>query len=85
MKWRLTAHEWLADHVGWVQYPNVRQISPQPKRRRLAFKTQMPLSTRITLALLGLMALAILLPAMAVAAFFLYAFLGAVFGWIPKP
>ncbi len=44
----------------------------------------MPLSTRITLALLGLMALAILLPAMAAAGFFLYAFLGAVFGWIPK-
>lgn len=24
LKWR--AHEWLADHVDWVQYPRVRYI-----------------------------------------------------------
>lgn len=42
----------------------------------------MPASTRITLVLLGLMALAILLPILAAVGFFLYAFLGAVFGWI---
>lgn len=84
MRWRKNAHEWLADRVDWVQYPNVRQISPKGTRRPF-FKHSMPASTRVTLVLLSLMGLAILLPLMAAGAFFLYAFLGTVFGWIPKP
>ena len=87
LKWRLAAHEWLADHVGWVQYPNIRLVSKpiKPKARPPLFKHAMPAGTRVALTLLSLMLLAILIPAMAAALFFLYAFLGAVFGWIPKP
>lgn len=67
--------------MAWVQYPNIRQIGTTRAPRRV-FKYAMPSSTRITLVLLGLMALAILLPIMAAVGFFLYAFIGAVFGWI---
>ncbi|KVT86264.1 hypothetical protein WT25_10950 [Burkholderia territorii] len=81
MRWRDKAQEWLADRVGWVQYPNIRQIGPAHAPRRV-FRYAMPASTRITLVLLGLMALAFLLPILAAVGFFLYAFLGAVFGWI---
>lgn len=84
MRVRDRIQEWLADRVGWVQYPNIRMIST-PQRRVPFFRYQMPASTRITLILLGLMALAIMLPAVIAAGFFLYAFLGAVIGWLPKP
>lgn len=85
MKLRLSAHEWLADHVSWVQYPNVKQVSPKKKAaRKPFFRHEMPTGTRITLVLLSLMLLFVLIPALAAVLFFLYAFLGAVFGWI-KP
>ena len=40
---RLTTriHEWLADHVKGVQYPNVYRVSPEPQGAPL-FKYQMP-------------------------------------------
>lgn len=84
MKWQHYAQEWLADRVSWVQYPNIRLVSQSRPKQRF-FRHQMPAGTRVTLALLGLMALFILIPVMIAGAFFLYAFLGAVFGWIPKP
>jgi hypothetical protein len=81
MRRRDRIQEWLADRVSWVQYPNIRLVSA-PRRTPL-FRYQMSASTRITLVLLGLMALSILIPVLIGAGFFLYAFLGAVFGWIP--
>jgi hypothetical protein len=84
MRWQDRVQEWLADRVSCVQYPNIRAISA-PRRRAPFFRHQMPAGTRITLTLLSLMALAILIPVLIATAFFLYAFLGAVFGWIPKP
>lgn len=84
MRLQHRAQEWLADRVTWMQYPHIRQIQPRQRKKRV-FQHQMPAGTRVTLALLGLMALFILIPAMIAGGFFLYAFLGAVFGWIPKP
>lgn len=62
------AHEWLADHVSWVQYPNVRAVGPSLS----IWKTQMPASTRALLVLIGVIAIV----ASAVALFFL-----AVLAW----
>lgn len=49
MTFLFRAHEFLADHVKWVQYPNVRRTSA----RGPVFKTQMPVATRVLLVLLG--------------------------------
>ena len=43
-------HEWLADHVSWVQYPNVRA----EQRRSLLWKYDMPWYLRMWLVVLGL-------------------------------
>jgi hypothetical protein len=56
------AHEWLADHVSWVQYPRIT-----PMRRVSFFKTQMPWPTRVALVLFGSTTLVIC----AIALFFL--------------
>ena len=58
-----------------MQYPNIRIVGA--KHRAPFFRYQMPATTRITLILLSLMALAILIPALIAVGFFLYAFLGA--------
>jgi len=60
LKFRL--HEWLADHINWVQYPGVSMVSNQP-----FFKHQMHWTTRISLLMISLFVLAIC----AVALFFL--------------
>lgn len=57
------AHEWLADHVSWVQYPNIRPAGPAPS----VWKNQMPWSTRALLVLIGAVAVVV----SAVALFFL--------------
>lgn len=56
------AHEWLADHCKWVQYPNVREA-----QRRPLFKHLMPWSTRALLVLFAV----VILPLCAIAMFFL--------------
>lgn len=55
-------HEWLADHVSWVQYPDVRPASVRP-----FFKHEMPFATRAGLVLFGVITLMIC----AVALFFI--------------
>lgn len=59
MKFRI--HEWFAERVKWVQYPDVSTES------RPLFRTAMPWSTRILLALFGFIILVIC----AIALFFL--------------
>jgi hypothetical protein len=54
-------HEWLADNVKWVQYPNIST------RTRPLFRNAMPWSTRALLTLLGSLAL----PLCGLALFFL--------------
>lgn len=60
--------ELLADHVSWVQYPNVRAVGTSLS----IWKNQMPASTRALLVLIGV----IVIVASAVALFFL-----AVLAW----
>lgn len=43
-------HEWLADHVSWVQYPDVRAGN----RRSLFWKYEMPWYQRMGLVVMGL-------------------------------
>ncbi|MBB5508160.1 hypothetical protein [Paraburkholderia atlantica] len=79
MKFTLRAHEWLADHVSWVQYPNIRQISQ--KRPRVFWANPMPLGFRILFGTACLLMLMILVPVLAALAMGMYAFLGAAFNW----
>jgi hypothetical protein len=51
MNFKLRAHEWLADRISWVQYPDVRPLSANTRRRY--FKTEMHWSTRVMLALIS--------------------------------
>ena len=44
MDFKTRAHEWLADHISWVQYPQVRPLSANAKRR--VFRTDMHWTTR---------------------------------------
>lgn len=55
-------HEWVAERVSWVQYPNVRTEPDAP-----FFKHQMPASTRAFVVLVSLIVLVVC----AVALFFL--------------
>jgi hypothetical protein len=50
---RFRAHEWLADHVSWVQYPNLS--GPRPP----FWRNTMPLSTRIFLVVMGVTGLVV--------------------------
>jgi hypothetical protein len=55
--------DWLADRVSWVQYPQIRRLSP----RRALFRHAMPWPTRVLLILVGTSTLL----ACAIALFFL--------------
>lgn len=48
-------HGWLADHVSWVQYPDVRPS--RPVARLSLFRNQMPAPTRVALVMFGVFAL----------------------------
>lgn len=50
---KFRVHEWLADRISWIQYPNVSGPTPQ------FFKNQMPASIRIGLVVFGLSTLAV--------------------------
>jgi hypothetical protein len=62
------AHEWIADHVSWVQYPDVS--GP----RAPIFKNEMPWWRRLALIIFGFAVLVLC----AIAAFFLLLLLWAV-------
>ena len=49
------AQEWLADRIGWVQYPNIRAAGASVSM----WKTQMPWSTRALLVLFGAIAVVV--------------------------
>lgn len=61
LSFKFRVHEWLAERVKWIQYPNVSG------NQRPLFKTAMPWSTRILLVLFGF----IILIVCAIALFFL--------------
>ncbi len=56
-------HEWLAERVSWVQYPNVRT----ERKPLIVWKHQMPWTTRALLIMFGLATLVLC----AIAMFFL--------------
>ena len=51
MKFPTRAHEWLADRMRGVQYPEPRRVAD---RRGMSWKYQMPLTVRIFVALLSI-------------------------------
>ena len=83
MKLVFRAQEWLADRVSWVQYPNVRMVSPKRPSRPATFWTnRMPFGYRIMLVAACLLMLMILIPALIAVCMGIYAYLGASFGWL---
>lgn len=80
MDLRYHIHEWLADHIKWVQYPGVIEVRPS-RRPLFRWKYGMPLSTRITLAMLSTF-WGIVLTGVLVAMLFVgWAFIGAALGF----
>jgi hypothetical protein len=69
LSFKFRIHEWLAEHVKWIQYPGVQAVSSSP-----FFKNQMHWSTRMMLVLLG----CIVLIVCAIALFFLGLFFWAI-------
>lgn len=63
------AHEWLADHVKYVQYPNVR--GP----RRSFWKHEMPWEYRFFIIAVSLIAIPVLLSMLVVMAIVIWAFI----------
>ncbi|WP_150811202.1 hypothetical protein [Pandoraea sputorum] len=79
---RFRVHEWLADRVSWVQYPNIRAVSPNAKRAPiLRFSVQMPWSTRVMLVATCLPVLIVCAVFLAVALPIFGAVASAVFGF----
>jgi len=64
-------HEWLAERIAWVQYPQITLIAP----RKPFFKHQMPLSKRIDIFLFSLVLLLVALVFIGLIVVTLYAFL----------
>ncbi len=79
---RFRLHEWLADHVKWVQYPRQQYIptAQVPARpRRPFFKYQMEWWQRLTLFYAGLLAIIFGLAFLAVGGAIFYMVLVAIF------
>ena len=54
------AQEWLADHVSWMQYPNIKpanKYTQEQSRTGYNFKTPMKLGKRLDLFLISLLIL----------------------------
>jgi hypothetical protein len=49
-------HEWLADRVSWIQYPQIKPLGQQ--RRRSLFKHQMHWTTRLAIGTISLLVVA---------------------------
>ena len=53
MKLTTRVHEWLADHISWVQYPQVRAVSAGA-RVGPQWRVPMPWPYRVVLLVCGL-------------------------------
>jgi len=71
MKLTTKAHEWLADNIKGVQYPNVRKMNQEEPKR--FFKHQMHWSVRIFVTSLMLIVIPFLLVVLYVIATFAWA------------
>lgn len=67
-------HNWLADHVTWVQYPNVTASDSYTREasRTYRFKNKMALGKRIDLTVFSLFLLVVGVIGTAVFIFILY-------------
>jgi hypothetical protein len=75
-------HEWLADHVKWVQYPYVSgPVNSAPKHPVLAWRYGMPLGSRILLALLSLFGVIVFGGILIAMLMIAWAFFGAALGF----
>jgi hypothetical protein len=75
-------HEWLADHVKWVQYPHVSgPVNSTPKPPLLAWRYDMPLGSRILLALLSLFGVIVFGGILIAILMIAWAFFGAALGF----
>ena len=75
MKLQHRIHEWMADRISWVQYPDLRPTNPAARaasRTGFRFKHAMPIGKRIDLFLLSLLLLLFGLAAMAGTLLFIY-------------
>lgn len=61
MKLHTRIHEWLADRISWVQYPDVRAEGASP-RFGLRWSHTMPTSTRLFIAAMSLLLLGVAIP-----------------------
>ncbi len=80
LKFRL--HEWLADHVRWVQYPRQQYISAKqaaPRPKRPFWRYQMPWWQRLSLFYFSLLALIVSSALLVVGLVFGYFLLRAIF------
>lgn len=64
---RFRAHEWLADHVSYIQYPQVKRGPKLP-----FFKVGMPWEYRLMLVIFGIALLAIGVIGVSVGVFVLF-------------
>jgi len=83
LSFKTRLHEWLADRISWVQYPNVKPASGNAKLRRLGIRWEhkMPLGARINLILMSLALLLVAIPLLAVTLVVAYAVLSAILGF----
>lgn len=57
MNWKFRVQEWLADRISWVQYPQIRPLSTNARRR--LFATDMHWTTRVLLVMSSLAVLGV--------------------------
>lgn len=74
-------HEWLADHLPWVQYPEQRaefipaNRAANEKKQGIRFKYQMPWEKRLLIFSLAVVTLLITIPLLAFMGMVAWAFL----------
>lgn len=66
----------MADHVSWVQYPNIRAIAP---KRRIFWSYPMPAWQRTYMALVSIFAMIVCGAVLALMLAFAYAFIRGTF------
>ena len=75
------AHEWLADHCSWVQYPDVRRAVLAKRQPLWIWKYEMPWEKRLAIALGGFALLGVSLVLLTMALFVLYVIFATLLGF----
>lgn len=72
----LKLHEWLADHIKWVQYPGITTVGD--KRRLFNWKYQMPIEQRFLIGVLSILAILAIFPILIALAVIGWAFFSSI-------